>query len=383
MSEFSLPTAGAAAKRRLYWLAAAVVFILIAVLLVAFAPRPVASPQPQAAPSVPVISVKPQELQIPLRSHGQVQMAREYQLSSRAGGRVIFLSDQFVSGGHIRAGELLVKIDDQVYQLEVSQRQAELDSRLLQLEEIRAKASVAQLQAADNDFARFIPQLRMANSQVDAARAALKYARQQLQDTQIVAPVSGRLAQVLVQPGQLVQAAQTLASIYDDSWQEVALTISDSDAALLRLENNQQPHTVKLHSNGRTIAARIVRSEARRADFQQIVLIARPQYQAGEIPLLPGTYVDADIFTPPMQNIISVPRSALQADNRLWLVDSQQQLQSVEADIIYRAQDTLYLRNPLPADTLVVNSSRRSLLAGLTVVPVAVSNQTIAATNDE
>ncbi|WP_430460927.1 efflux RND transporter periplasmic adaptor subunit [Thalassolituus sp. LLYu03] len=391
MTELFSPVRQSPFKRGIYWGLLVAVFLLLATGLIVFAPQPTANPQQPAPPSVPVVAVMPEDTQIPLRSHGQVQMTREYQLSNRVQGRVVFMSDRLVSGGTVNAGELLLQLDAQVYELEVSRKQAELDSRLLQLAEVQAQANVAQQQAADNDFARFIPQLRMATSQADAARAALNYARQQLQDTHILAPVTGRLSQVRVQPGQDLLAGQILASVQDQNWQEIPLTISDDEARLLQLPNAPYALTVRLyssHSTGdhntsdqRTINAHIVRSEAQRANFQQIVLIARPDYGTDDETLLPGTYVEADILTPVLPQVIAIPRAALQADNRVLLIDEAQTIQSVAADIVYGTADTLYLRNALPSGTLVVNSSRRSLLPGRAVTPVllADASQAIAA----
>lgn len=364
-------------KRNLYWLLAATVTATLAWLLIAFAPQPKASGVNVPPVSVTVVEVNAEAMSVPVHSRGHLTMAREFQLSSQVQGRVLSVSDHFVSGAYVRAGETLLTIDPQPYQLELSHRQAELDARLLQLEQTRAQAEVAQQQAAENDYARFIPQLRMANSQVKAAQEALNYARQQLQNTQINAPISGRVAAAHVQPGQQVSPELILGTIDDNRWQEIALPVSDSEAQLLGInghitdtENAETPLQVTLHSGGVELKAHIVRSEARRAAFQQIVLIARPDYQPGDAQLLPGTYVEADIFSPVMNGITRIPRQALQAGNRLLLVDNQQRLQTREADILYRDKTHIYLRNDLGNNARLVNSSRRSLTPGSTVQPI-------------
>lgn len=364
-------------KRNLYWLLAVTVTALLAWVLIAFAPQPTASGISVPPVSVSVVKVSAEAMSIPVHSRGYLTMAREFQLSSQVQGRVLSVSDHFVSGAYVRAGETLLTIDPQPYQLELSRRQAELDARLLQQEQTRAQAEVAQQQAAENDYARFIPQLRMANSQVKAAQEALNYARQQLQNTQINAPVSGRVAAAHVQPGQQVSPELILGTIDDNRWQEVALPVSDGEALLLGIhgritdaEHTDSPLQVTLHSGGVQLRAHIVRSEAHRAAFQQIVLIARPDYQPGDAQLLPGTYVEADIFSPVIQGITRIPRPALQAGNRLLLVDNQQRLQSSEADIIYRDKTHIYLRNYLGDNVRLVNSSRRSLTPGSVVQPI-------------
>src|SRR5690606_2841975 len=170
-------------RRQRRWVAASAIVLTTIVMLTTLAPQPDTQALPPARLAVPVVNVTPRDMAIPVLSRGHISMAREFHLNSQVQGRVLEVSDRFVSGAYIEAGERLLQIDPQPYELDVRQRQAELDSRLLQQEETRAKAAVARRQAANNDYARFIPQLRMADSQVQAAREALDYARQQLAAT--------------------------------------------------------------------------------------------------------------------------------------------------------------------------------------------------------
>lgn len=355
------------------WLTAVLALLLIAALLVLQAPLPATQTPASMAPSVPVISVVAQDITIPVHSQGHVRMAREFYLSSQVQGQVQYVSEHFINGQQVQQGELLLSIDAAPYELEVRQHQANLDSRLLQLEEIRAQAEVARQQASENDFARYIPHLRMANSQVAAARAALQYAQQQLRDTRIYAAVSGRIARASIQPGQQVSPAMVLGVIYDDNWQEIRLPVSDHEAQLLGIRPGTEkplPAVTLTTAGGTKIPAQITGSEAGRDAFQQIILLARPQYSADATPLLPGTFVEAEILSPAIAGISRIPRSALQAGNHLLMVDQQHQLHDVAANLLYAGKDQLYLRNEFSTPVLLVNSSRRALLPGSQIIPV-------------
>ena len=355
------------------WLTAVLALLLIAALLVLQAPLPATQTPASMAPSVPVISVVAQDITIPVHSQGHVRMAREFYLSSQVQGQVQYVSEHFINGQQVQQGELLLSIDAAPYELEVRQHQANLDSRLLQLEEIRAQAEVARQQASENDFARYIPHLRMANSQVAAARAALQYAQQQLRDTRIYAAVSGRIARATIQPGQQVSPAMVLGVIYDDNWQEIRLPVSDHEAQLLGIRPGTEkplPAVTLTTAGGTKIPAQITGSEAGRDAFQQIILLARPQYSADITPLLPGTFVEAEILSPVITGISRIPRSALQAGNHLLMVDQQHQLHDVNANLLYAGKDQLYLRNKFSTPVLLVNSSRHALLPGSQIIPV-------------
>lgn len=369
-------------RRQRRWVIASSLVLLTAILLTTLAPQPDTQALPPARLAVPVVNVAPRAMAIPVLSRGHISMAREFHLNSQVQGRVLEVSDRFVSGAYIEAGELLLQIDPQPYELDVRQRQADLDSRLLQQEETRAKAAVARRQAANNDYARFIPQLRMADSQVQAAREALDYARQQLAATRVTAPVSGRIASASVQPGQQVSPATPLGVINDDRWQEVRLPVSEREAQLLGIRNGASEVPVQVflftHPEANPVPAMMVRTEAQRGQFQQIVLIAQPEYRPGEQPLLPGTFVEAEIRSAVLENVSVIPRAALQAGDRLLMVDDQQRLQSVAADILYRGKELVYLGNAFAGKAQVVNSSRRSLASGSLVLPVLSSPAQLA-----
>jgi RND family efflux transporter MFP subunit len=370
-------------RRIAAWLAAILSLSLIAALLVLQAPLPATQTPASMAPSVPVISVVAQETTIPVHSQGHIRMAREFYLSSQVQGQVQYVSDHFINGQQVQQGELLLSIDAAPYELEVRQHQANLDSRLLQLEEIRAQAEVARQQASKNDFARYIPHLRMANSQVAAARAALQYAQQQLHATRIYAAVSGRIARATIQPGQQVSPAMVLGVIYDDNWQEIRLPVSDHEAQLLGIRPGTEsplPAVTLTTVNGTQIPAQITGSEAGRDAFQQIILLARPQYSADTTPLLPGTFVEAEILSPAIAGISRIPRSALQAGNHLLMVDQQHQLHDVAANLLYAGKDQLYLRNEFSTPVLLVNSSRHALLPGSHIIPVTTDSREQLAT---
>ena len=94
-----------------------------------------------------------------------------------------------------------------------------------------------------------------------------------------------------------------LGIINDDRWQEVRLPVSEREAQLLGIRNGASDVPVQVflftHPEANPVPAMVVRSEAQRGQFQQIVLIAQPEYRpAGEQPLLPGTFVEAKSAVP-------------------------------------------------------------------------------------
>lgn len=97
----------------------------------------------------------------------------------------------------------------------------------LDVAETNARATLAQLQASRQSATSAGEQvtatnaaLRAALAKVEAARAVRDLAAQKLADTRIIAPTTGVISNKTVEPGQLVQPGQPLASVVplDEVW---------------------------------------------------------------------------------------------------------------------------------------------------------------------
>lgn len=102
-------------------------------------------------------------------------------------------------------------------------------------------AAQAALEGAESQYTVIVKQVGATQQQVSATasnlsvrRADLDYARLQLSYTVITAPVSGIVSKRNIQPGQLVQAGQTLFSIVNDSSIYVTANFKETQMKNLR-----------------------------------------------------------------------------------------------------------------------------------------------------
>jgi multidrug resistance efflux pump len=167
-------------------------------------------------PVIPYTVAKSTEISIPIFSRGKVAPAQTRLITSEVPGLVTFVSEQLINGGLIEQNELLIQLDQQPFILDIAQKKSALDQAKLQFYETKAKARVAKKGAGKNasDYALYVPQLRYANSQVEAASAALEYANKQLEKTSIKAPISGKVIMARIHLGEYLQTTQELAKIY-------------------------------------------------------------------------------------------------------------------------------------------------------------------------
>ena len=167
-----------------------------------------------AAPPLQAVTVAP----VPEREisewdefTGRLEAVDQVEIRPRVSGYIQRVT--FTEGREVRKGEVLFQIDPRPYQAELARTQAELD---------RARSAAA---LAANDVKRADPLVKaqaisreeydsrtsaeaQGGASVKAAEAAVETARLNLEWTRVRSPISGRVSNALVTPGNLVEAGQ-------------------------------------------------------------------------------------------------------------------------------------------------------------------------------
>lgn len=162
----------------------------------------------------------------PVAAHYQTTAAleapNEALVVARASGVLLRLLAE--EGDVVKAGQVLAKLDPARSRLEVQRAEALL--RKLEAEQARAKTLFERkLIAAD-----MYEKLRY---DLDTQRAVYEMARLELSHTDIVAPISGVIAQRQVKPGNLIQLNSSLFRIVDTSQLEAVLNVPEREMAAI------------------------------------------------------------------------------------------------------------------------------------------------------
>src|SRR5262249_28697477 len=173
-------------------------------------PVPAARPSAAAAVPVSVAVASRQDVPIYLSGLGTVQASYTIGVHAQVDGKLIEVN--FSEGQHVKAGDVLAKIDPRLYQAAFDQakaKKAQDDAQLVSAEKdlarskVLAKQSFQTEQIVDQQQAK-VEQLRAA---IAADSAAIDTAQTQLDYTTITAPSEGRIGMRLVDPGNLVRAS--------------------------------------------------------------------------------------------------------------------------------------------------------------------------------
>ena len=176
--------------------------LIVAGVVLAFAVGPrsgnaTAGSGPAEPPAVGVSTPLQRDLDTQLSFLGQYSAVEKVELRAQVGGMLTQI--HFKDGDVVHRGDLLFVIDSEPYEIKLSQATAQLE------------AAKARYDLAAREFAR-AETLEAAQAEVDAAQAAVRDARFDLDRTRITAPFTGRIGSHQISVGNLVAGSRAGAS---------------------------------------------------------------------------------------------------------------------------------------------------------------------------
>jgi len=375
-------------KRILFPIAIVVAGLGLAGLIIATGPKLEQQPPPSSAPLVRTWVADVQTVQMTSITHGSVLPRTESELIPEVSGRIIEMSPVVVSGGFFKKGDVLLKIDPLDYEVALEQSRASLASarseftnatkahnRLLDLAK-RQSASQSQQDDALN-------RLRFAQASIREATARLSKAERDITRTTVTAPYDGRVRTERVDIGQFVTRGAPIASLYATDVAEVRLPIQDEELAYLKLplsgQTDQHMPTVILRARfageEHTWQGRIVRTEGEldpKTRMINIVAQVQSPYErsGSRPPLAVGLFVEAEIIGKRVDNVFVLPRSALQANEQVYVMTDENRLSFREVEIIREVGEDVYITGGLKRGETISLSTVNNAIEGMLVRPI-------------
>lgn len=392
-------------------------------------------PRQERVYAVAVIPAEPGTVTPVITAFGEVRARRAVELRAAAAGEVIEVADAFEDGGSVAAGEILLRIDpaDARTALDVAEadlRDARADladaARTVDLRRDELAAARDQARLRENALARqrdlaargvgteaaietaelaasaarqtvlarrqalAEAQARQTGADIAVTRAVtrLEEARRRLADTTLRAPFDGALADVAVQRGALVGTNERLARLIDPAGLEVAFRLST-------------PHYVRLLDATGAIRARPVTV---RLDFLDTGLAAggtvtrdSPAVAEGETGrrvfaaldpgaaaagFRPGDFVTVEIAEPPLDDVVRLPATAVDADGTVLVLGPDNRLEARDVTVLRRTGDDVIVAGGALAGAEVVAERTPLTGAGLKVRPIRRGAEAGAAASD-
>ncbi len=320
-------------------------------------PANIAEPEHQPV-TVDVAVAVMETVRVEVQAQGTVVPLRETAIMSEVSGRIVEAADNFLVGGFVNEGDVLLRIDPRDYQTSLLRAQAAVEQAESNLAQEKGRAEVAlrewqklpkgsQRSPEARDLYLRKPQLEQAEAQLLAAIADLNTARDDLERTVIKAPYSAVIRAKHSELGQYVKAGEPLADLFAVDYAEVRLPIPQSKLDYLELPG------VTAFSEGAEIdlytdvagevkhwPAILHRTEAvfdeRSRVLYAVARIEDPYALAhpGREPLRIGAFVNANITGRAIDNIVTLPRHLLRAGNTVWVIDQHDILRNRQVTLL-------------------------------------------------
>jgi RND family efflux transporter MFP subunit len=369
-----------------------ILFILAAgvgVAVVLIKTKPVA--QRKSPPKMKVLvdtaTVAPTSTRVTVEALGRMVPARQITLQARAAGTVKYLHPQFLPGGILRKGEVIVRLDDTDYRLELQRRQNTLQQALADLRLEEGNQAVArqewemikrqseELDTTSDDLVLRKPQMEKAQADIASARTDVERGEVDLDRTVIKAPFNAVVIEKNIDLGSQVGSQTAIASLVgiDSFWAEVSVPVDKLD--WLRLPEKELPGSPALvySNNHKPHTGRIIRLLP---DVEKEGLMARLLIEVddpmslgdGGAPLLLSSFVRAEIEGKVLDNVFQVPRASLKDEKAVLLVTEERTLHIQPVSVLWKNNQDVFVDGGLQTGDRIVVSQVAAPVEGMPLI---------------
>ncbi|MGD9825019.1 efflux RND transporter periplasmic adaptor subunit [Desulfobacter sp.] len=342
-------------------------------------------PAVKTAPVVDIMKVNPSRVTAQIRAMGTVQADREVVIKSQVAGTVIQVAPEFVQGGLIRKGQLMVRIDPADYALAVNKAQSalaqaqadfEIEKGRQQIarEELKLMSMMSPNEVQETSLVLRKPQLEQAGAAVASAQSDLETARLDLERTRIIAPFHALVRSKEVDAGAMTAAQGALATLVDVTCYQVEVQVPLDRLDRIRVhETNGSPVRIRSLYAGREWDGRVVRTTGAVTEQSRMAgVIIRVDDPLGIGPakgrpaMLLDDHVEALIEGQVFDNVFSLPRTLIREDSSLWIYkDGRLEIRKVAP--VWIENDRVFIQSELSPGDLVVCSDLSAPVSGMAV----------------
>ena len=322
---------------------------------------------------------KIEDVQLKVSTQGEARPQIEIDLVPEVGGKIVYVSPNFIEGGIFKKGETLLRIEDADFKVAVIRAEAGVAQAQQVLVREQAEGELARQDYAElgrgepSPLALREPQKAQARASLQAAEAEVEAAKLNLARASVKAPFSGRVRTKASDIGQFVSPGRTLGRIFSTNVTEVRLPLSDAQLSKLDLplayfaDSRETAPRADLsalvagkvrHWDGRIMRTDAAYDTATRALFA-IVEVNDPYGKgasADGVPLAPGLFVDAEISGKAFDNVITIPRDGLRPQDEVYIVDDVGKAEIRKVTVLDASPERAVLTSGVDVGELVVLS---------------------------
>lgn len=333
-----------------------------------------------------VITAKKMDVFPTVNTQAVVESSLNINIKSQVSGQVVYTSPRFESGGIFDTGEVIMRIDPSDYELALIQAEVNVAKAQQTLSVELEQTDLAKIdwekygQGEATDLVLRIPQLREAEAGLKGAQANYDTQRIRLERTAIKAPFPLMIDQKQVDLGQIVSVNQDLVKVFGTEEAEIRMPLSQKQLDLLNVRNvgilpEEKVLNVKVRDltreNGVVWDAQILRLDGsvdrKSRVYYAVATIYDPiniKYEKETPPLLPGVFVNLEVFGPKISNVFKVPAMAMRDDDNIFIY-ADNKLITKRVEILDRDQSFITIKSGINEGDYIVPKPPYSYVPGM------------------
>ncbi len=315
---------------------------------------------------------------------GTVQAAHEVELSPRVSGQVLELAPEFVPGGMVRKGTVLLRVDPADFENALLISKSELEQAHASLDIESGRQSLAKkelemlegtIQSTNRSLVLRQPQIASIRAEVKAAEAAVQRAELNLERTRVLAPFDAQILTRSVNVGSQVSPGDELGRLVgvEEYWVSAAVPVRslrwiDHDGATssgslvtLRDPDAWGPDRQRTGTVSRLVGELDDQTRLARV----LITVLDPLGVAADVPpLILGSLIDVEIEGRPIKDVVRLPRDYLRDGDTVWVMEDNQ-LRIHNTDVLFRDAQFVYIREGLGDGDDVITTTLATVADGV------------------
>ena len=316
---------------------------------------------------------------------GTVESAQQIDLSPRVGGQVVDLLPEFVPGGMVHKGDLLLRIDPADFENALSIRMSELE---------QAKASMEMtIDNTNSSLVRREPQIASIRAQVSAAKAAVERAQLDLERTNVYAPFDAQVLTRSVNIGSQIRPGDELGQLIglDEYWVMAAVPVRSLRWVQLPFTVGQNLSSEPNQSSGlgiegrpgskvvlrnkdtwgpnverEAIVSRLIGTLDQQTRLARLLItVDDPLGQKSDVPpLILNTLIETEIEGKPIEDVVRLRREFVRDQDTVWVM-KHEKLEIRKTEVVFRDAEYAYIRKGLESGEEVVTTTLATVAEGV------------------
>jgi multidrug efflux system membrane fusion protein len=342
---------------------------------------------PAAGPSVvPVTAVKVARENVPvlLNGVGTAQALATVTVRTRVDGQLDKVN--FIEGQDVKAGQVLAQIDPRTLQAQLAQAMAQKSRDEAQLENAKLdlqryntliKVDAATQQALDTQRSL----VNQYTAAVETDKAQINFAKVQLDFTTITAPLSGRIGARLVDPGNIVHAADANGLVVINQVDPISVVFTLPESAFQDINSAMRKNpALTVYAYARESDQVLSKGSLvllnNQIDTSTGTIQLKAHFANPEHRLWPGQYLNLALQLGIRDNAVTVPAAAIQRSQSgtyVYVVKADNSVETRNVDIAQIQSGKAVISKGLNGDEKVVLDGHYKLKPGIHITEQALT----------